>query len=426
MIIWTYWEGPTTPVIDLCWQTVKLHNPDARRLGPDDVAAMGGQSILDAGDGLPHAIRSDLIRAWLVYTYGGVWLDADQIVMAPIDWEPDKYDLICVRNPNSKGIGYRGVVATPWGARQGSTIAGEVLTRVSAAVAAMRRGQHVAYGQTSTGVLSRVAREVANRPTVQIRQPWRYCPVRWNHARQVFLRRGRWAAHETSRAWRPGIVCYHLTNPIPHAYAALTADQVLDDNRFASYLLNKSMGNLSALPPRSWEILRRIPRDRPVVGVEVGVFKGNNALQLLQQRPNLTLHLVDPWAVGTADYRSTADYQAMFTRAQWDQVHATACRRLAFAGDRAHILRATSAVAMTSIADQSVDFVFIDGNHSQAAVAADLLWSSKVKPGGWIGGHDYHHPKATQRRYGVTQAVDDWLAGRHLSAGLDTTWFADL
>lgn len=60
------------------------------------------------------------------------------------------------------------------------------------------------------------------------------------------------------------------------------------------------------------------------------------------------------------------------------------------------------------VADGSLDFIFIDAGHSYAAVAADIrAWAPKVKPGGWVGGHDYHpnHP-------GVIQAVDEAYGGR--------------
>ncbi len=39
--------------------------------------------------------------------------------------------------------------------------------------------------------------------------------------------------------------------------------------------------------------------------------------------------------------------------------------------------------------DQSLDMVYIDGNHSYESVKEDIrLWMPKVKPGGWVTGHD--------------------------------------
>jgi predicted O-methyltransferase YrrM len=46
--------------------------------------------------------------------------------------------------------------------------------------------------------------------------------------------------------------------------------------------------------------------------------------------------------------------------------------------------------------DESIDVVFIDGDHSESWVLRDLsAWVPKVKPGGLIAGHDYdsrNHP----------------------------------
>ena len=42
------------------------------------------------------------------------------------------------------------------------------------------------------------------------------------------------------------------------------------------------------------------------------------------------------------------------------------------------------------VADNSIDFVYIDGDHTYKGVTNDIIkWRSKIKPGGYIGGHDY-------------------------------------
>lgn len=54
-------------------------------------------------------------------------------------------------------------------------------------------------------------------------------------------------------------------------------------------------------------------------------------------------------------------------------------------------IRSDSSEAAGRYADGSLDFVFIDADHSEAAVACDLrAWWPKIKPGGWLAGHDYH------------------------------------
>lgn len=42
------------------------------------------------------------------------------------------------------------------------------------------------------------------------------------------------------------------------------------------------------------------------------------------------------------------------------------------------------------IADNSIDFIYIDGDHSYDGVNTDIIkWRNKIKKGGYIAGHDY-------------------------------------
>jgi len=43
------------------------------------------------------------------------------------------------------------------------------------------------------------------------------------------------------------------------------------------------------------------------------------------------------------------------------------------------------------IADKSIDFIYIDGDHTYNGIYNDILnWKTKIKNGGFIGGHDYN------------------------------------
>lgn len=56
--------------------------------------------------------------------------------------------------------------------------------------------------------------------------------------------------------------------------------------------------------------------------------------------------------------------------------------------------------------DASLDFVFIDAGHSYENVSADIkAWMPKVKPGGFIAGHDYGSAD------GVCRAVNELVTG---------------
>ena len=55
--------------------------------------------------------------------------------------------------------------------------------------------------------------------------------------------------------------------------------------------------------------------------------------------------------------------------------------------------------------DQSIDFLFLDGDHRYAGIKKDLhMWFPKIKKGGVIAGHDYNEPSC-----GVKQAVDEYF-----------------
>jgi hypothetical protein len=85
------------------------------------------------------------------------------------------------------------------------------------------------------------------------------------------------------------------------------------------------------------------------------------------------------------------------------------------------ILRKTSEEAAHAFPG-TLDLAYIDGNHSYASVKQDLqLWSSKIRPGGIISGHDYDPVKFPQ----VIQAVDEFL-GEDVLKGPCYSWMKQL
>ena len=47
--------------------------------------------------------------------------------------------------------------------------------------------------------------------------------------------------------------------------------------------------------------------------------------------------------------------------------------------------------AVNRFEDNSLDFVYIDANHTEPFVTQDITeWSKKVRPGGVVSGHDYY------------------------------------
>jgi hypothetical protein len=71
-------------------------------------------------------------------------------------------------------------------------------------------------------------------------------------------------------------------------------------------------------------------------------------------------------------------------------------------------VRSDSAEAAGAYLDGSLDFVFIDADHSYEGVRRDLAaWWPKVKPTGVLAGHDYDEK-------GVRKAVDEFVEAHHL------------
>lgn len=131
-------------------------------------------------------------------------------------------------------------------------------------------------------------------------------------------------------------------------------------------------------------------------GAEVGVWAGENARNMFAIIPNLKLYLVDP-------YREYSHAQRIWR--VLDRVKGTAHRRLK--RDNVTFLEMLSEQAAVKVPDNSLDFVYIDGNHAYDFVMLDIIvWNPKVKKGGIISGHDYHNDH--RRVLGVRSAVDDY------------------
>ena len=55
--------------------------------------------------------------------------------------------------------------------------------------------------------------------------------------------------------------------------------------------------------------------------------------------------------------------------------------------------------ALDDFEDNSLDFVYIDGNHTLPFIAMDIFgWEQKIRKGGIISGHDYAVVKGIRER----------------------------
>ncbi len=158
---------------------------------------------------------------------------------------------------------------------------------------------------------------------------------------------------------------------------------------------------------KRWDaLLSRLPNNIRLLGAEVGVLNGNTSHRILAARKLLTLYMIDPWIapVKGSSYFISGDDNARKPAQAHEGAYRKTIERVKFAGNRAKIMRMFSHEAAPEIKNGSLDFVFIDGDHSYTGVSKDIkLWKSKVKKGGFLGFHDYAHPRLP----GVKKALDE-------------------
>jgi len=176
-------------------------------------------------------------------------------------------------------------------------------------------------------------------------------------------------------------------------------------------------------------ILERLP-PHAAVAVEVGVLSGRLSEYLLSKHKTLHLLMVDNWEASENQpehYKATGDGSAFSKASAMALSRKRAGEKTWRFRKRRTIIPRASVEAARYVKDASCDLVFIDADHSEEAVASDLAaWERKVKPGGYLGGHDFGNPANGKDFSGVKRAVERWANGREIERGTDWTWFCRL
>ncbi len=120
--------------------------------------------------------------------------------------------------------------------------------------------------------------------------------------------------------------------------------------------------------------------------VEVGVWKGDFAKEMLQACKDLKrYYMIDPWA-NLPDWNKPLNVKPQV----FELAYAEAMKKTAFAASKLTVLRGRTKEVVGSIPDNSLDFAYIDGDHTLRGITIDLIQVlPKIKPGGFIGGDDF-------------------------------------
>ena len=147
------------------------------------------------------------------------------------------------------------------------------------------------------------------------------------------------------------------------------------------------IARLTAGSPSRFDLSLRLLRTRPLESAaEIGVWKGDFAKVILSNFSNLTkYYMIDPWA-------HLLDWNKPFNvdDRTFEDVYAEALLKTDFAASRRIVLRGRMSAVIDQIPDQSLDFAYIDGDHTLRGITVDLIQVlPKMKDGGLIGGDDF-------------------------------------
>jgi Methyltransferase domain len=119
---------------------------------------------------------------------------------------------------------------------------------------------------------------------------------------------------------------------------------------------------------------------------ELGVWKGEFAAEILKACSTVsTYYMIDPWR-----HLENWNKPANVTAEMFEKVRSEAMQRTKFASARRRVLRGTTLETIGSIDDGTLDFAYVDGDHTLRGIATDLIaLLPKMRPGGVIGGDDF-------------------------------------
>lgn len=284
LTVWTYWEGPCPDWIRACSRTIAASTPNLRLLTPESFDRLRDRDRDIDLSRLRVAHRADYVRAFLLQRYGGLWVDADCLVMQPLQ---PVLDLLAEHDM----VGHRersGLVSNAFlAARSGSRIAANLYDRVCTVLRSRRP-----LGWTSIGAepLSAV---VAEDPRGWHELPCeRVQPICWSHPEAFFAERMP-AEHE--RLLDQEAICYMMSNTevCKHLARNPKAD-LMKASTFFSFLLERTSGPRDMETAESYEDifarhaqLYRHYRDESISG------PGSSLNQTQELRERLPLLLQD-------------------------------------------------------------------------------------------------------------------------------------
>lgn len=140
------------------------------------------------------------------------------------------------------------------------------------------------------------------------------------------------------------------------------------------------------------------------VGAEIGIERGVYSKKICDKNPGIKLYCIDPWL-------HYSEYREHVSQDKLDGFYEETKAKLA--PYNCVLIRKTSMEAVKIFDNDSLDFVYIDGNHNYQNTVNDICeWVKKVRPGGIISGHDFRKIKDFPNH--VIEAVTGYVSAYNI------------
>jgi len=144
--------------------------------------------------------------------------------------------------------------------------------------------------------------------------------------------------------------------------------------------------------------------------IEIGSHMGESTMLFASTQLFSEIHAIEPFN-GEEEFNKLFDYS-------WDYIQKEFQKNIRYHKDIINLHKGYSWELADKFEDNSIDFIYIDGQHTYDDVARDLnLYLPKLKRGGILGGHDY-----VGAWPGVVRAVTEEI-GTPDHVFEDTSWF---
>jgi hypothetical protein len=143
--------------------------------------------------------------------------------------------------------------------------------------------------------------------------------------------------------------------------------------------------------------------------VEVGAWKGRSAaymcVEIINSGKDIKFDVIDTWHGTKGEHENDPDVK-------YNNLYNTFLKNMHPVRNIFTPIRLPSIAAANLYDDASLDFVFLDADHSYEAVKNDIIsWMPKIKTGGLLSGHDECIPGVRKALHDLNITYDLWHDG---------------